>query len=122
MCVCFRNLSGKELLNDPVFRGHSMKFMEVVDLLVRNVESLETDVDMSLLSLGAKHATFKDFGTEYFTIYSNALLSVWEFTLGEEYSPEIHDSWQAVFEYIRLALTHGYESVVHFNKCGTNGE
>ncbi|OWF46877.1 globin C, coelomic-like [Mizuhopecten yessoensis] len=105
----FSYIDENNLRQSKIFIDHVTKFMQVVDSVVDSLEKPKTEIQHTLLMLGAKHATFDGFDIEHFAVYIKVLMSVWETAIGEEFIPEVRESWNIVFTYIVRYLCQGYE-------------
>ncbi|XP_041351857.1 globin C, coelomic-like [Gigantopelta aegis] len=105
----FGSYSVEELMELKSFRDHSRLFMEVIQTIVDNIETLPKETQNDIIALGASHATFHGFDKQYFRIYTKCLLEVWEQELGEEFIQEVRDCWLLVFEYLVDKMSEGFD-------------
>lgn len=91
------------------FQDHVTKFMHVFDAVVDSLDKPKADIQQLLIMLGARHATYDGFDIEFFAVYIKVLMSVWETAIGEEFIPEVRESWNIVFTYVIRYLCQGYE-------------
>ena len=101
-------MTEEDLPGNTMFQGHVTKFMQLVDVIVENLDVQKDEVEKILLMLGAKHATYNGFKDDYFQVYTKCMLEVWESVIGEEFIPEVKESWLAVFSYITRYMREGY--------------
>ena len=97
-----------ELSNNALFQAHVTKVMKLIDMVVENMDVQQEEVEKTLLMLGAKHASFSDCKGEYFQVFTKCMLDVLESVIGEEFIPEVKDSWLALFSYITRYMSEGY--------------
>ena len=98
-----------EMSEDIEFQAHVTKFMKLINEIVDNLDVQKDEVEKSLMMLGAKHASFGGFRSEYLGVYSKCMLQLLESVIGEEFIPEIKESWTALFSYIARYMTQGSE-------------
>ena len=114
----FSTTREEDLPGNVIFQGHVSKFMHLVDVIVENLDVQKDEVEKVLLMLGAKHATFDGFKEEYFQVYTKCMLEVWESVIGEEFIPEVKDSWLVVFSYLTRFMSEGYFLYMHEQNDG----
>lgn len=118
----FREMDEIELRRSPIFKEHAYRFMRVVDDLVDSMDQPKTHIQQNLMMLGAKHATFEGFRIEYFEAYSKSLIDVWEYTIGEEFIPEVRESWTEFFDYLVKYMCQGYNVFINETDVTCNGD
>lgn len=111
-----------DLMRSESFKEHAVKFMNVVDELVENMDQPKTQIQQTLMMLGAKHATFEGFKVEYFQAYSKSLIDVWEYAIGEEFIPEVRECWTDFFDYLVKYMCQGYDIFVNETGVTCNGD
>ena len=102
-------MNDEEIPNNSLFQAHVIKFMQLIDDVVENIDVQRDEVEKSLLMLGAKHASIHGFKCEYFHIFTKCMLQILESVIGEEFIPEMKDSWIAMFSYITRYMSEGSE-------------
>ncbi|CAG2205455.1 neuroglobin-like [Mytilus edulis] len=118
----FGEMDEIELRRSPIFKEHAYRFMRVVDDLVDSMDQPKTRIQQNLMMLGAKHATFEGFRIEYFEAYSKSLIDVWEYTIGEEFIPEVRESWTEFFDYLVKYMCQGYNVFINETDVTCNGD
>ncbi|VDI66470.1 neuroglobin-like [Mytilus galloprovincialis] len=118
----FGEMDEIELRRSPIFKEHAYRFMRVVDDLVDSMDQPKTHIQQNLMMLGAKHATFEGFRIEYFEAYSKSLIDVWEYTIGEEFIPEVRESWTEFFDYLVKYMCQGYNVFINETDVTCNGD
>ena len=101
-------MTEEELSHNPQFQAHVIKFMELIDVVVENMDAQQEEVQKTLLMLGAKHATFSGCRGEHFQTFTKCMLQTLESVMGEEFIPEIKESWVALFSYLTRYMCEGY--------------
>ena len=116
---CFRNVPDANLLTDTSFVEHVTRFMDFLDFICSNLDSLncmddQTNNDRNsvcqrLLLLGATHARLGVVVTlTHMHVLCEAMHCVWESVCGEEYSEEVRAAWTLLFDFITLTFTEGH--------------
>jgi len=118
----FREMEEAELIRSQIFKEHAVRFMKIVDDLVDSMDQPKTGIQQTLMMLGAKHATFEGFKVEYFAAYSKSLIDVWEYTIGEEFIPEVRDCWLDLFNYLVKYMCQGYNIYINDMEVTCNGD
>jgi len=72
----FGHLDGDELVSDPRFKGHALKFMQVVEAVVDNIDNYKEAVTPVLNDLGRRHTHFKGFKPIYFNDFQDSIMQV----------------------------------------------
>jgi hemoglobin-like flavoprotein len=104
----FRNDDGESLRNDPNFTGHASRFMQAVGAANDNIHNLEAFLGPLLIGLGKQHIKFGGFKPEYWDVFTEAMLFVWERELGEDFNDKCRYAWTKVFDFIMEQLKEGY--------------
>lgn len=104
----FSNLEGDELLKDVTFKSHSSRFMQAVDVAVNSINNWDSLFKPLLHGLGKQHSTVKGFKCEYIDVFRNAIVCVWREELGDEFSKEIKQAWENIFNIIMNTLKGGF--------------
>ncbi|KAL8621924.1 hypothetical protein ACOMHN_046128 [Nucella lapillus] len=107
-----RHQPHQDLHESPAFREHARHFMAVIQNLVDNLECPQ-NIDHQLLILGAKHATFEGYHSEYFRFFTKCMLDEWETRLGEEFIHEVRDSWKLAFDYVVDRMSEGFDMCIN---------
>lgn len=103
-----RDATGDALLRDPNFRGHASRFMQAVGAAVDNIHDLDEAMGPLLLNLGQQHIHYAGFKLEYFDIFIQAILKVFESELGSRYTAEVRQAWRKVVEFMISQMKEGY--------------
>lgn len=114
-----RDVEGDALLRDPNFKGHASRFMQAVGAAVDNIDDWDASLSPLLIGLGKQHITFTGFKPEYFDAFTEAMMYVWEQTLGTKFNDITRDSWRTVFEFIMSTLKEGYEIAINEHPEGS---
>ena len=116
-----RGLRGELMYKDSRFRAHATKFMEVLARMCDMLPNLDPDAPISrkLMVLGAQHATLAGFDVTYFSIFLKSLHLTWERILHEEYTADVRDVWNTMFEFGIERLRDGY---IIFHEEHTQGQ
>jgi hemoglobin-like flavoprotein len=104
----FQDLEMSQLPDNPHFRGHATHFMQVINELVDNLDDLDTNLTPLLLALGEQHSQTQRFGIQYFEVFAQCLIIVWEERLGDEFTPEVRAAWEKLFVFMLMTLREGY--------------
>ena len=107
----FRHVEFSELPDDPYFRGHATHFMQAISVVVDNLDDLDTKLTPLLLALGEQHSKTRGFGIEYFEVFKQSLIIVWEERLGDKFTPEVRGAWEKLFVFTLMTLREGYAHV-----------
>lgn len=106
----FHDLPEDKLMNDRRFRGHASRFMQAIGAAVENVESWESCFEPMLLGLGRYHITVIGFKSEYFTVFFDSMVEVWQNELKKQFTGDVRESWTIVFSFIMEKLQEGYNN------------
>ena len=109
----FRDSDNKQLVENPLFKAHAHRFMLIIKAVVENVESSQADgtnndVTKLVLTIGAKHATFSNFNTDYFGLFKNSMIYTWGTILGEEFTTDVCEAWSLLFDGIFETMEEGF--------------
>ncbi|KAK2140496.1 hypothetical protein LSH36_1337g00010 [Paralvinella palmiformis] len=104
----FRELDWEQLPNDTSFRMHASHFMQAIAAAVDNLDDLDTKLTPLLLALGEQHSQTTGFGVQYFELFTQCLILVWEERLGDKFTPEARAAWEKMFVFILMTLREGY--------------
>ena len=107
----FRDLEGQALENDPMFRRHATHFMQAIGAAVDNLDDLDRLTPMLLL-LGEQHSQTAGFGVEYFELFTQCLMLVWEERLGDSLTAQVRAAWEKLFVFILMTLRDGFNQGV----------
>jgi hypothetical protein len=108
----FRDVWGDNLLNDPLFRAHALRFMTVVDDAVTNMDGLEATMDKPLFELGETHTKHRGFSTDYFDTFIMSMLFVWAQALQGNFQLDAHEAWKIMLQWMVRKLKQGYDCEV----------
>lgn len=113
-----RDVTGEALLRDHHFRGHASRFMQAVGAAVDNIHDLDEAMAPLLFKLGTQHIHYEGFKVEYFDIFIEAILKVFESELGGKYTKDVASVWRRVVEFIISQLKRGYmEAITRRDAC-----
>ena len=104
----------QELCEDIEFQAHVTKFMQLINDIVNNLDVQRDEIEKTLMMLGAKHASMDGFSSDYLGVFTKCMLQLLESVIGEEFIPEIKESWTALFTYIARYMTQG--SVIYLEE------
>ncbi|KAL4231372.1 hypothetical protein ACF0H5_008951 [Mactra antiquata] len=105
------NVRLSELARNVTIQRHGKRFMLAIGAAVENIDGIdEKDSELSklLIVLGRQHKHYEGFKPEYFEVFYDALMWQWERYLGNEFTPEVADTWSRVFVYFMEKLKEGY--------------
>ena len=102
-------MQDEELYEDIEFQAHVTKFMQLINDIVNNLDVQRDEVEKALMMLGAKHASLDGFKSDYLGVFTKCMLQLLESVIGEEFIPEIKESWTAMFSYIARYMSQGSE-------------
>lgn len=108
----FRNKEGESLRNDHDFTGHASRFMQAVGAAIDNINNLYMYFGPLLIGLGKQHVEFGGFKPEYWDVFTEAMLYVWEKELGDVFDDKCRNAWTKVFEFIMEQLKVGYSQAM----------
>nr|XP_034307779.1 non-symbiotic hemoglobin 0-like [Crassostrea gigas] len=108
----FRNKEGESLRNDHDFTGHASRFMQAVGAAIDNINNLYMYFGPLLIGLGKQHVEFGGFKPEYWDVFTEAMLYVWEKELGDLFDDNCRNAWTKVFEFIMEQLKVGYSQAI----------
>ena len=112
----FNDLSGDDLLQNPIFRSHSLRFINVVDTTIQNLDALDVAIIPVLHQLGKLHGWMSGFLHEYLPIFMNSILHVFQQELGKAWTNEVADAWGGLAAFIALKVTEGYNEALEDKK------
>jgi len=72
----FGHLDGDELVCDPRFKGHALRFMQAVGVVVDNIDNYNEVLTPLLNDLGRRHTQFKGFKPIYFNEFQDSIMQV----------------------------------------------
>jgi hemoglobin-like flavoprotein len=104
----FKHLEMTELSTNPYFRGHATHFMQAISAAVDNLDDLDTKLTPLLLAFGEQHGQTRGFGIQYFEVFTQCLVLVWEERLGDKFTPKVRAAWEKLFVFILMTLREGY--------------
>lgn len=116
----FGNLDDKEMINNPLFRGHAVRFMHAVGSVVKNLDALDLICAPTLVRLGRKHAWIADFISEYLDVFRISIKEVFQQELGSKCTTELLDAWHEVFKFIASKMHEGYQEAIHDQNVRVN--
>ena len=102
------DIDGEELLRNINFKGHASRFMQAVGAVVDNMDDPERELATLLMDLGRQHRHYEGFKPEYFNIFLQALVCVWEQELGKKFTVDARDAWNVVFTLIVDDMKDGF--------------
>jgi hypothetical protein len=125
----FDGLTDDQILSNPMFKVHSMRFMRPIDLTIVNLDAMQITVIPSLIQLGAKHHNYPGFQPKYVDALGQALIDVFESMLESKLSPDdsrwtvmkrrtahksLHNpvmaAWSKLFRLLVSTFMRGYEA------------
>lgn len=109
--LAFETLKDKnkeELLASVLFRSHSMRFMQAVEVTISNLDALDVIIVPNLKQLGRKHTQFHGFHPEYLDAFEQAMDEIWKEELKGEYDDKAHTAWMKIFHLITSNVLEGY--------------
>lgn len=86
--------------------------MVVIKQAVERLDDLETSYGQVLVRLGSIHARNRDFCTDNFALFTDALLYIWKQRLQDKLTEEGLQAWRVLFHYINAKLQEGFSGVV----------
>lgn len=84
-----------------------MKLMQTLGIAVRALHDIDSIVPL-LHDLGARHIRY-GVTVDQFALVKDALLWMIAQTLGEDYTPEVHEAWSDAFDLITSITVSAYE-------------
>jgi len=72
----FGHLEGEELVCDPQFKGHALRFMQAVGIVVDHIDNYSEALAPLLNDLGRRHTQFKGFKPIYFNDFQDSIMEV----------------------------------------------
>lgn len=107
----FENKWGEVLVNDPLFKSHSMRFIQIIQSCVDSLDDLENGLIPVILNLGRFHQRKAIwFEVDYFGVFQDALLYIWSIVLGCDFDMDTKNAWIVLFAFIVKWLKEGYGS------------
>ncbi|XP_045191263.1 globin D, coelomic-like [Mercenaria mercenaria] len=107
------NVRPSELARNQVIRAHGTRFMNAIGAAVDCLNGQENEhenLDNVLFVLGQKHKGSHEFKSEYFEVFYKALMWRWGLCMGDNFTPEVADTWSHVFLYMLEKLKEGFLS------------
>lgn len=106
-------IASNNLDTSEQFVRHARVFANVIDLAVRNVFELETEVGPILIMFGRRHF-YKhqlDFRNEYLTLFAQSITDFISSHLSESFiaNPEAMAGWRLFISYIIHKVKEGYD-------------
>lgn len=105
----FHNKEDEALVNDQNFIGHASRFMQAVGAAIDNINNLHLYFGPLLVGLGRQHVEFGGFKPEYWDVFTEAMIFVWEKELGDNFDGRCKIAWRKIFEFIMEQLKDGYK-------------
>lgn len=97
----------KALFHDTDMAQQGMKLMQTLGITVRALHEPETIAPM-LNDLGKRHVGY-GVTRDQFEPVRSALLRMVEQSLGDDFTPEVREAWNAAYDIIAAMTLHGYE-------------
>ena len=107
-----RHLDGAELVQDSVFKGHAMRFMEYIGAVVDNIDHYEEALSPLLRSLGRQHIFYSGFRYHYFDAFEEAMMHVWAEDLGSLFTDDARMAWHHIFSFVIIELKQGFSDAL----------
>ena len=109
----FRDLHDSELLNDPLFCSHSMRFMHAIESTIVNLDALDVALIPILHRLGEKHVHMRGFKQDYFSAFMGSIMEVVEQVLGKDrYTQEVMSAWAQLGNFVAAKMMEGYQNAL----------
>ena len=104
----FHDLHDSELLTDPLFRSHSMRFMHAIESTIMNLDALDVAFIPVLHRLGEKHVHMRGFKQDYFFVFMGSIMDVVGHVLAERCTQQIMNAWAHLGNFIATNMVEGY--------------
>ena len=104
----FRDLQGKDLLENPLFRAHAARFMSAISSIIENLDALDVAFIPTLNRLGAVHGWIVGFEEEYLNVFIASIIHVIIKYIGEKNSEEVEETWTHLGQFLKDKLMEGY--------------
>jgi hemoglobin-like flavoprotein len=85
--------------------------MEAIGAVVDNLDDLDAKLTPMLLALGEQHSKTRGFGIQFFEVFTQCLILVWEERLGDQFTPDVRAAWEKLFVFMLMTLREGYGHV-----------
>ena len=109
----FRDLHDSELLTDPLFRSHAMRFMHAIESTIVNLDALDVALIPVLHRLGEKHVHMRGFKQDYFSAFMGSIMEVVEQVLGKDrYTQEVMSAWAQLGNFVAAKMMEGYQNAL----------
>ena len=109
----FGALNGQQLLSNPLFRSHALRFIHAIGSVVKNLDALDLSCGPILIRLGRKHAWITDFVNQYLDVFKESTSKVFQEELGPaKCNEEVLEAWSNVFSFIAVKMNEGYEEAL----------
>lgn len=108
----YRDIDDNSLPSSAELRCHAFRFMQAVGATIENIDDLENKMSDALLTLGKQHVNFTGFKPIYIQTFYNAILKVWQESLGIRYTTESANAWSRLLRYVMEKLEKGYHIAV----------
>ncbi|XP_045191259.2 neuroglobin-like [Mercenaria mercenaria] len=107
------NVRLSEIARNVIIKAHGARFISAIGAAVDNLDDFDQEDNKLcrlLFILGQQHKRYTGFKPEYFEVFYEALMWQWERCMGDQFTPEVSDTWSHVFVYILEKLKEGYFS------------
>jgi hypothetical protein len=104
----FKDLEGRELLENHSFIAHAKRFMSAIDSTIRNLDSLDVVLIPILHKLGEIHGWIPRFSEEYLPVFIDAIIDVITKNIGAKCDERVREAWHHLGHFISHKLIDGY--------------
>ena len=108
----FRSAWGDELLADPAFVAHTVRFGDTIERCVRGLDELEGAFGRSMHALGAQHADIGGLDADYFEVMHRSTLIVWQNQPRDQFNEEVLCAWARLLRFLVVKVRTGYEDAL----------
>ncbi|KAM7538802.1 hypothetical protein Aperf_G00000052329 [Anoplocephala perfoliata] len=95
---------------------YSQAYITLIEEAVRSLECPQEGFYDSILAAGASHAAIPHMKLEFFKVLKRATLTIWEGLLGEEFTGDVKQAWQALLDYVVAVMEEGNRVFVEEEK------
>ena len=104
----FKDCTGDDLLHEPRFRSHALRFINAVDTTIQGLDAPAVALVPVLHHLGKIHGWIPGFLSTYLPVFMDAILYVFEQEMGDKWTQEVSQAWNELADFIAAKVTEGY--------------
>lgn len=102
----FKDESKDELPTSKKLFRHGGNFARHIEKAVMGMDNVYGDVGPKFVALGARHYGYGA-KEEHYPVVGEAMFDALQKLLGEDFTPEVHEAWSALYRIINDAMVEG---------------